>query len=128
VLKTYIHFNQQVNNCLESLEPINISTEKHSPFFIPLGFVGKFLHSPLYRLIKKFVQQKTRGTVFYDSVLFGLLFLLYPVYLFLIAQILSAFNFSPAFIFGVLILHPITAYFATQNKANEISEANQSFH
>ena len=82
----------------------------------------------LYRLIKKFVQQKTRGTVFYDSVLFGLLFLLYPVYLFLIAQILSAFNFSPAFIFGVLILHPITAYFATQNKANEISEANQSFH
>jgi 1-acyl-sn-glycerol-3-phosphate acyltransferase len=126
--KNYIHFNQQVNNCLENLEPINISTEKHSPFFIPLGFVGKFLHRPLYRLIKKFVQQKTRGTVFYDSVLFGLLFLLYPVYLFLIAQILSAFNFSPAFIFGVLILHPITAYFATQNKANEISEANQSFH
>ena len=126
--KNYIHFNQQVNNCLESLEPINISTEKHSPFFIPLGLMGKLLHLPFYRLIKKFVQQKTRGTVFYDSVLFGLLFLLYPVYLFLIAQILSAFNFSPAFIFGVLILHPITAYFATQNKANEISEANQSFH
>jgi 1-acyl-sn-glycerol-3-phosphate acyltransferase len=126
--KNYIHFNQQVNQCLENLVPINISIDKPNAFFVPFGLIGKFLHLPFYRLIQKFVQQKTSGTVFYDSVLFGLLFLLYPFYLLMIALILGAFNFSTAFIIGFLILHPISAYFATKNRANEKSEANQSFH
>jgi hypothetical protein len=126
--KNYLHFNHQVNQCLENLVPINISIEKPNALFVPLGLIGKFLHLPFYRLIQNFVQQKTKGTVFYDSVLFGLLFLIYPFYLLLIAQLLGAFNFSTAFIIGFLILHPITAYFATKNKANEISEDNQSFH
>lgn len=126
--KNYIHFNQQVNQQLENLPPLNIPIEKPNKIFIPLGLMGKFLHLPFYRLIQNFVQQKTSGTVFYDSVLFGLLFLLYPFYLLMIVLILGAFKFSTAFIIGFLILHPISAYFATQNKANKISQANQSFH
>lgn len=44
------------------------------------AIVGWILHIPYYLLVKRFVVQKTNGTVFYDSVLFGLLLLTYPLY------------------------------------------------
>jgi hypothetical protein len=112
--KNYIHFNQQVNNCLENLEPINISTEKHSPFFIPLGFVGKFLHGPLYRLIKKFVQQKTRGTVFYDSVLFAVLLFTYPLFLLIIFILLYQLTIPLPIILITLVAIPLVSKFASK--------------
>ena len=125
--KNYIHFNQQVNQHLANLVPINISIEKSHQLILRLGFLGRLLHLPFYRLIQNIVHQKTKGTVFYDSVLFGTLFLIYPIYLLLAALILGALGFSLISILVILVLHPITAYFATQNKANEISEANTSF-
>lgn len=44
------------------------------------ALVGWILHIPYYLLVKRFVVQKTNGTVFYDSVLYGLLLLTYPFY------------------------------------------------
>lgn len=44
------------------------------------AIAGWILHIPYYLLVKRFVVQKTNGTVFYDSVLYGLLLLTYPFY------------------------------------------------
>jgi 1-acyl-sn-glycerol-3-phosphate acyltransferase len=41
---------------------------------------GLLLHIPLYLPVKKIIRQKTKGSVFYDSVLFTALLLAYPVY------------------------------------------------
>lgn len=51
------------------------------------AIVGWLLHAPWYYLMKYFASRKTRGTVFYDSVFFGLLMLSYPVYWLLLASI-----------------------------------------
>ena len=42
--------------------------------------IGLALHAPLYIPLKRIIRQKTRGTVFYDSVLFAALALTYPAY------------------------------------------------
>jgi 1-acyl-sn-glycerol-3-phosphate acyltransferase len=44
------------------------------------ALTGWLLHIGYYRFIQKFTHKKTKGTVFYDSVLFGLLLLTYPLY------------------------------------------------
>ena len=43
-----------------------------------------YLNLPYYRWIQKTVDQKTKGTVFYDSVLFAALLFTYPIYLLLL--------------------------------------------
>ncbi|MCI1753687.1 MAG: 1-acyl-sn-glycerol-3-phosphate acyltransferase [Flavobacteriales bacterium] len=45
------------------------------------ALAGLLLHSPWYFSLRAFTAGKTRGTVFFDSVLFGLLFLTYPLWL-----------------------------------------------
>lgn len=47
------------------------------------ALIGGLLHAPFFIPIQKFVLKKTTHTVFYDSVLFAVLFLLYPIYLLL---------------------------------------------
>ncbi len=49
--------------------------------------IGLIFHAPLYIPIKTFVNNKTKETVFFDSVLFGLLLIIYPFYLLLIVSI-----------------------------------------
>lgn len=39
------------------------------------------LHAPWYFTLRSFTAKKTKGTVFFDSVLFGLLYLTYPIWL-----------------------------------------------
>ncbi|WP_373513985.1 1-acyl-sn-glycerol-3-phosphate acyltransferase [Persicitalea sp.] len=54
----------------------------HSPgnaVFQLLGKIGRAIHRPLYKMYAQFVATKTRRTVFYDSVLFGLLMYTYPI-------------------------------------------------
>ncbi len=51
--------------------------------FIP-AVAGWILHAPLYIPLKKIVQQKTKDTVYYDSILFGALLVSYPFYWLLI--------------------------------------------
>ncbi|NBT08844.1 MAG: hypothetical protein EBS93_08290 [Chitinophagia bacterium] len=63
-----------------------------------------YFNLPLYRLVYKFVDKKTKGTVFFDSVLFGTLFFLYPVYLILIIILLHCINIPQPIIFGTLAL------------------------
>ena len=60
-----------------------------------------YLNLPYFRLVSDFVWQRTAGTVFYDSVLFGVLLFTYPIYLVLMAGVFQAFFSVPM---GVSIL------------------------
>ncbi len=46
--------------------------------------LGAALHSPLYYPLKLLIRKKTKGTVFFDSVLFGMLLICYPLYFILL--------------------------------------------
>ena len=57
-----------------------------------LGTLGRAINRPIYRFYAKRVAQKTKGTVFYDSVLFGLLMYTYPILIGLLALVVGAFT------------------------------------
>lgn len=81
-------FNQQIKQLLEPLIILPKTAEpKVKRWMIFLSNLGMILHQPLYNIIHPFVKLKTRNTVFYDSVLFGVLFISYPIYLLLIGLI-----------------------------------------
>ena len=56
-----------------------------------IGWIGRTLHAPLYSFFKKKTAQLTGRSVFYDSVLFGMLLYIYPVIVGFLAIILGAF-------------------------------------
>lgn len=63
-----------------------------------------YLNLPFYNLVYRFVDKKTKGTVFFDSVLFGVLFFLYPIYLIFIITLLQFISIPQPIIFGTLAL------------------------
>lgn len=76
-------------------------------FALP-ALLGFILNYGIYHLFKKFTLKKTKNTVFYDSVLFGLLLLCYPIIVALITLTIGLiFNFKIAIL--VFILFPISA-------------------
>lgn len=108
--KNYVFFNKQLKNQLEGLvtaHPV-FSTNKKTPFVLFAKF-GKVLHQPYYSTIKKFVRTKTAGTVFYDSVLFGVLMFTYPFYLIILSTLLFSIDLSFNIILAVLIVHIVSA-------------------
>lgn len=54
----------------------------------PLALAGWLLHAPLYYGARSITRKKTAGTVYFDSVLFGSLFIFYPIYVVLVTGIL----------------------------------------
>lgn len=60
-----------------------------NPLLRVLGVVGRFIHKPLYTLFERKTAKLTARTVFYDSVLFGLLLYLYPVIVIVISLIVG---------------------------------------
>ncbi len=70
--------------------------------FIP-AVLGWLLHFPLYYPIKKFARKKFAHDDHYDSVVVGLSFVLYPIYLLLIASLVYwVIGWYAAFVFIVL--------------------------
>jgi len=63
-----------------------------------------YLNLPFYHFTYAFVDKKTRGTVFFDSVLFSVLFFLYPFYLLFIISLLQFISIPQPIIFGTLSL------------------------
>lgn len=72
------------------------------------------IHAPLYYPVKKLVQQKTRGTVFYDSVLFGVLLFLYPLYVLLLCYLLSLMTGPLSLAWLLFLLIPFSAWIAVR--------------
>lgn len=82
-------FNETLNVQLQNLahRPLD------KPSFIdsPLYYLGLVLNFPLNFILTNFVRSKTKGTVFYDSVVYGLMVALLPIYwgvLFLILRLI----------------------------------------
>ncbi len=76
--------------------------------------IGRILHWPLYRILSARIARKTKGTVFYDSVLFGALLLVYPVYLLCLLILLLLLGSPLLITLLVVLLHPVTARYAVQ--------------
>ncbi|MEO7532134.1 MAG: hypothetical protein ABIS69_12005, partial [Sediminibacterium sp.] len=76
---------------------------------LPVASAGWILNAPFYYLIKRVAVIKTRGTVFFDSVCFGLLMLLYPIYWLLINGIVMAVC-NNLFVRLLIILMPVSGW------------------
>lgn len=99
----YLHFNSIIRPIIQQMIHWSIINEKKSnKYFGGIGNIGRLLHYPLYKLVSKFVRVKTRGTVFYDSVLFGILLIVYPLYLLSIAGIV--FYLSNSFLLAIVLV------------------------
>jgi 1-acyl-sn-glycerol-3-phosphate acyltransferase len=66
-----------------------------------------YIHLPYYTLIKYWADQKTKNTVFYDSVLFAILLFTYPLYLIFIYLLLDLLNIPFLIILSILVLIPV---------------------
>ncbi len=108
-------FNEQLRPILKSMIHVPTSYKSGSSLIQSiLAFIGKWLHYPFYFLLSKSIKEKTKGTVFYDSVLFGSLFLIYPIYLFIVHAILFAFTGSFMILLLSAMFHIIGAICASR--------------
>ncbi|MBC7525105.1 MAG: 1-acyl-sn-glycerol-3-phosphate acyltransferase [Flavobacterium sp.] len=109
-MKVQADFNN--NTHTSHLQKIRI---KKLIFAIP-AFIGFFANYWIYLLFKNFTQKKTKNTVFYDSVLFGLLLIFYPIIVFFISIFFGLIlNFKIALI--IFIFFPISAWFYKEYKS-----------
>ena len=73
------------------------------------ALLGFLLNYCIYIVFKNFAYKKTKNTVFYDSVLFGLLLLIYPIIVMLISIFIGLFiNFKIALL--SFVLFPVSAW------------------
>ncbi len=113
-----IQFNNAVKEQLETLawtEPPK-RREKKNYWIVLFALIGQLLHAPFYYPVKNFVDSKTKGSVFYHSILFGVLLFSYPVYLGLVSTALIALGVKLYCVLSVFIMFPLLAYAAVQQK------------
>jgi len=96
--KDRVNFNNAVFEKLTAL----ILPTAHTPTIKKNALY--YLNLPFYNIIYRFVDKKTKGTVFFDSVLFSVLFFLYPIYLLFIIVLLQFISIPQPIIFGTLAL------------------------
>jgi 1-acyl-sn-glycerol-3-phosphate acyltransferase len=116
--KNYLHFNQVLFKQIELqlAETITTKTEARILALLVPAVIGMLIHAPFYYPIKKWTANKTKGNEFYDSVLFGLLFFLYPVYVVSISFLLFITTENILAAVLLFIIFPFTAWCAVQNK------------
>lgn len=116
--KDRVDFNDAVFKVLnENIQNPEIETNKKNKKKSLLFFLGRcarFLQTPYYLPIKKWIYQKTKGTVFYDSVLFAILFITYPLFLLFIGFLLYLFLVPLPIILIILVGLPLLSRFAIQ--------------
>ena len=100
--KERVVFNQIVFEQLK--ENIIIPT---TPTRVNKNNIFYSLHLPYYNIIKKWVDRKTKYTVFFDSVLFSVLLFTYPLFLILVYLILKLFHIPTTIVLVILIMFPI---------------------
>ena len=110
VIEIDSHETALIKNTFEK----ELSTFKKTALSIP-ALLGKWLHAPLYIPLQKISWSTTAGTGHYDSVLTGLLFILYPFYLLGIMSILYAY-FGGWYSIVSLLLLPLLAWTFVQYK------------
>lgn len=68
------------------------SGKNKNPLLGAIGWIGRMIHQPLYSFFESKAAKLTARSVFYDSVLFGMLLYLYPVIVVLLAIIVAVFT------------------------------------
>ncbi|WP_342086812.1 1-acyl-sn-glycerol-3-phosphate acyltransferase [Dyadobacter sp. OTU695] len=68
------------------------SGKNKNPLLGAIGWIGRMIHLPLYSFFENKAAKLTARSVFYDSVLFGMLLYLYPVIVVLLAIIAAVFT------------------------------------
>lgn len=99
--KLYSTFRQEVSGLKKTL------------LFIP-AVIGYILHAPLYIPVQRFAFKKFGKIDHYDSVVIGMLFLMYPIYL-IIASIIT-YQFLGLWWLGVFVIFPFCAWSYVQIK------------
>lgn len=117
--KNIRNFNEVLHEEINQLIDVPIGKKEKNAgselFFLP-AIIGEALHILFYRAIRNFVKRKTAKTVFFDSVLFGCLLILYPIYVLLICLIVGFLHVHPAIIIAVFLLFPLSAFSAVQRR------------
>lgn len=80
-------------------------------FCIP-ALIGFLLNGAFYFPLRNRVYAKTKDTIFYDSLLFGLITTLYPVYILLMSLVL--WLTTPVPFWAGLVVMPVTAWISEQ--------------
>lgn len=113
--KNLLHFNEQLQPIVDAMIKVPISmSQKKNLMQTTIALLGKWMHYPLYLYLSKTIRLKTRGTVFYDSVLFGTLFIVYPFYLIMLHAILYLITGSYIIMLTSIMLHFIGALAASK--------------
>ncbi len=108
--KNYLYFNEVLFGKLtHQLNTSVLTTSNKTGLLQTVKIFGKLLHYPIYFSIQKWISKKTNGTVFYDSILFVTLMLVYPFYLMLLGLVFYSCNVSLAIIFTLIVAHIILA-------------------
>jgi 1-acyl-sn-glycerol-3-phosphate acyltransferase len=116
------HFNKEL---FKTIEPLIITPKiaLQSPAWLQsAASLGTLIHLPIYRLIAAFVAKKTKNTVFYDSVLFGVLFFGYGIFLIWVAWVIWMITHHLILAICWPLLLPLLAYAAVLKKINERAE------
>lgn len=116
--KDYRYFNDELYPVLASLirrpraekPPRNLLSWLLSPF----AALGYLLHAPLYFLLRAIIRGKTSGTVFYDSVMFAALLLVYPIFMLLIIAVMFYFRLPVWLIVVTAVMFPLSAQLAVR--------------
>ena len=101
--KDFLDFNERMMAHMTRI--LEVPTDKTRI----LKGISYAVHWPFYWPIRQFVYQKTKGTVFYDSVLFAVLLFTYPVFLLILGGLLTYFDVPSPIILLVLLWMPISA-------------------
>lgn len=78
------------------------------------AFAGKWLHAPLYFPVWRFTKQKAGKSDHFDSILIGLLFILYPILLLLLSFLCSRWGVKYALL--PMVILPFCAWAYLQQK------------
>jgi 1-acyl-sn-glycerol-3-phosphate acyltransferase len=115
----YNHFNKEL---FKAIEPLIISPKialQFPQWLQSAASLGTLIHLPIYKLVATFVANKTKGTVFYDSVLFGVLFFGYGIFLIWVAWVIWMITHHWILAICWPLLLPLLAYAAVLKKINE---------
>lgn len=122
----YTSFNQKLKEGLadqliiqSEKEAIQLFPKNKTSFYkvalaIP-ALVGYILNRGLYNFVKNIAHKKTKNTVFYDSVLFGLLLFFYPIIV-AILSIIAGLFFNSMVAVIVFFSFPLSAWCYSQYK------------
>ncbi|MBU3743400.1 MAG: hypothetical protein FGM61_02480 [Sediminibacterium sp.] len=111
-------FNQYVFPKLQACiqVPEAAISYQSSPSLLFIYRIAIILHLPFYFPIRNKVASLTRGTVFYDSVLYAVLLFLYPAYLLLMAYLILFFSNAYWTAFLAFMGLPALAYYVLSRR------------